>query len=436
VSFKALFATLNSRRFGKLWFAGGLVVVLIVTLVVMRSRSKAAAPTTSVPTATARRGEFLVIVSCRGELTADNTARVNAPVNVPNLQIVWLAPQGSAVKKGDPVVRFDASGTQRQLKEQEAALAQAQAALDQAVAEGRITTEQDKLDYATQKQAAEKARLEASKKDIVSEIQAKENLIDLGLAEEKVRVQQATMELNAASNRSKVGSLQSQRDKAKQQVDITRQRLAAMEVRAPAAGVISYLMNFSQGWMNAKPFKVGDNLWPGSAIAEIPDLGSLRLKGKVEEIDRGKLQLGQPVRVMLDPFPEKPFQGKLEEISPLTERTFEWPPSRSFRAFGSLGAPDDRLRPAMNGRMDVIVDRLKNAISVPAKAVFAHDGRPVVLVLAKEGLRSVRVEVLARNPDEVAISGINEGTQVALVDTLSLEKKKNAESKGFEVKAR
>jgi hypothetical protein len=432
----AILTALRRHRFGKRWFAGGLLLVLIVTLAVMHSRSKAAAPTTSVPTATARRGEFLVIISCRGELTADKTARINAPVNVPNLQIVWLAPQGSAVRNGDPVVRFDASGTQRQLKEQEAALAQAQASLDQAIAEGKITTEQDKLDLAAQRQAAEKARLEASKKDIVSDIQAQENVIDLGLAQEKVRVQQATMELNAASNRSKVGSLQSQRNKAKELVDVTRQRLASMEVRAPAAGVVSYLMNFSQGWMNAKPFKVGDNLWPGSAIAEIPDLGSLRLKGKVEEIDRGKLQLGQDVRVMLDPFPEKPFAGKLEAISPLTEQTFEWPPSRSFRAFGSLGARDDRLRPAMNGRMDVIVDRLHNVISVPAKAVFAHDGRPVVLVPAKEGLRSVRVEVLARNPDEVAIAGIEPGTQVALVDTLSLEKKKNRESKGFEVKAR
>jgi hypothetical protein len=68
--------------------------------------------------------------------------------------------------------------------------------------------------------------------------------------------------------------------------------------------------------------------------------------------------------------------------------------------------------------------------------VFAHDGRPVVLVPAKEGLRSVRVEILARNPDEVAIAGVEAGTQVALVDTLSLEKKKSSESKGFEVKAR
>jgi multidrug efflux pump subunit AcrA (membrane-fusion protein) len=144
----------------------------------------------------------------------------------------------------------------------------------------------------------------------------------------------------------------------------------------------------------------------------------------------------QQARVLLDPFPEKTFIGKLESISPLAEATFEWPPSRTFRVMASLGAPDDRLRPGMNGRMDVVVDRIPDAISVPAKAVFARDGRPIVLVPGKEGLRRVRVEVLARNPDEVAIHGIEAGTQVALVDALSAGQNKQSEGQGFEVKAR
>ena len=64
----AILTALRRRRFGKRWFAGGLLLVLIVTLAVMHSRSKAAAPTTSVPTATARRGEFQVIVTSRAPL--------------------------------------------------------------------------------------------------------------------------------------------------------------------------------------------------------------------------------------------------------------------------------------------------------------------------------------------------------------------------------
>src|SRR5271157_1257411 len=243
------------RRHASGWLAGGFVLVLAGLLAFVFLRPGAATPSSTVPTATARRGEFLVIVTCRGELVADRFVQLNAPLNVPNLQIVWLAPQGSAVKAGDPIVRFDASTAERQLKEQEAALKQAQASLDQAVAEGHIKAEQDKLELAALKQAAEKARLEASKKEILSAIQGEENRIDLGLAEEKVRVQQATVELNLASSRSSIASLESQRNKARTEAEVTRGRLAKMELRTPAAGIVNLLMNQSQGWMNAKPFK-------------------------------------------------------------------------------------------------------------------------------------------------------------------------------------
>ncbi|MEO5952042.1 MAG: membrane-fusion-like protein, partial [Chloroflexia bacterium] len=87
---------------------------------------------------------------------------------------------------------------------------------------------------------------------------------------------------------------------------------------------------------------------------------------------------------------------------------------------------DGRLRPGMNGRLDIIVDRLQNAISVPAKAIFARNGKPVVLVVSDRGLQPVTVEVQARNPDEVAIKGIPAGTKVALMDALkeAAEKKR------------
>jgi multidrug efflux pump subunit AcrA (membrane-fusion protein) len=74
--------------------------------------------------------------------------------------------------------------------------------------------------------------------------------------------------------------------------------------------------------------------------------------------------------------------------------------------------------------MDIIVDRIPDAVSVPSKAVFARDGKPVVLVPGKDGVRPVSIELLARNPDEVAVRGIEAGTQVALVDNLRDDAKK------------
>jgi multidrug efflux pump subunit AcrA (membrane-fusion protein) len=382
---------------------------------VYRLRQVQAAGT--LPTAPARQGDFSVIVRCRGELKAIRSVQIVAPVNVPSLRIVWQAPPGSPVKAGDPVVRFDPSSTQQQLHEKEAALKQAQATLDQASADARITAEQDHRDLSTSKYDVEKAKMEASKAEIVSALQGEESRIDLGLAEQKLRVQEATVDLHDTSYRARIASLTRVRDQAQADVDLTNSRLSKMELKTPLSGVVMYMQNNSQGWMNAKPFQVGDQVWPGGVVAEIPDLTSLEMEGKVEEIDRGRIAVGQEMRVHIDSLPELAMPADLAAISPLTEQSFdEWPPTSSFRAYGHIRQPDPRLRPAMNGNMDVIVNRVANAISIPAKAVFTRNGKPIVYVADKGGYRAVAVELLARNPDEVAVKGIPAGTMVTLVE--------------------
>src|SRR6185436_13514091 len=125
----------------------------------------------------------------------------------------------------------------------------------------------------------ERAKLEVSKAEIVSALQAEESKIELGLAEQKMGLEQAKGKLNDTSNEAKVASLQRARDKAKDELELTEYRLSQMELEAPITGLINYMPNNSQGWMNAKPFKVGDQVWPGAAVAEIPDLETLEMGG-------------------------------------------------------------------------------------------------------------------------------------------------------------
>jgi HlyD family secretion protein len=386
-------------------------------------RQRIAQAASTLPTAPARKGEFLVIVQNRGELKARKSVQVAAPVNVQELRIVWLAAASAAVKEGDPVIRFDPSSVRQTLQEMEAALKQAQATLDQAVAQSGVDGEQDKLDLATASYDVEKARLEVSKAEVVSALQGETSRVDLGLAEQKLSVQRAAANLNTASGQAKIASLTRARDKARDEVALTRHRLELMELKAPSAGVIHYLPNYSQGWMNAKPFKVGDQVWPGSVIAEIPDLNTLEMEGKVDEIDRGRITVGNTVQVRIDSLPENTFAGKLAQLSPLTEMSWEWPPTSSFKGYASIDTPDARLRPGMNGRMEVVVNRIPNAISIPAKALFTRNGKPVVYVARAGKYEAREVEVLARNPDEVAIKGIAADTQVTTVEPGKKEQK-------------
>jgi len=371
---------------------------------------------TNLPTAPARRGEFRVIVRCRGELRARRSVQITAPVNVPELRIVWLAPVGSVVKAQEPVIRFDPSSASQQLQQKEAALTQAEAALAQAVSQARIALQQDKLDLAAAHYRLERAKLEASKAEVVSALDAEESRVELGLAETKLSVEQANVQLGRVSNEAKVASLTRARDKAREEVELTRYRLSQMELSAPLEGMVNYLPNYSQGWVNAKPFKVGDQAWPGAALAEIPDLNSLEMEGKIEEIDRGLIAAGQGVQVRIDSLPEIVFPGKLALLSPLTVMGWEWPPTRTFRGYANLERTDSRLRPGMNGAMDVVINRIPNAISIPAKALFTHGGKPIVYVASGGRYVPQGVEVLARNPDEIAVRGISEGARVTLVE--------------------
>lgn len=140
------------------------------------------------------------------------------------------------------------------------------------------------------------------------------------------------------------------------------------------------------------------------------------MEGKIDEIDRGRISAGQDVQVRIDSLPEIAFPAKLTLLSPLTVMAWEWPPTRTFRGFAKLDKSDSRLRPSMNGAMDVVINRIPVAISIPAKALFTRRGKPIVYVALKGRYTPVEVEVLARNPDEIAIRGIPEGSRVALVE--------------------
>jgi multidrug efflux pump subunit AcrA (membrane-fusion protein) len=375
------------------------------------------------PVASARKGEFLVIIRSRGDIKASRSVPIYAPV-VPNLTIAWMANAGEQIQEGQPVIRFDSSSAEQQLIQKEAALKQAQATLDQAAAQAQVTAQQDESDLADAKYNVEKARLQTLGNEFVGRIQAEQAKIDLGVAEQKLKVQEANGALHAASDKAKMASLGRQRDAAQADVDLTKKRIAQMEIRAPLTGFVVFVSNYNQGPVNATPFKVGDNVYSGMNLAEMPDMTSLVMDAKAEEIDRGHMAVGNRASVHVDALPELAIDAKITSISPLTELGVEWPPTRSFRAYAALTNPDPRLRPGMNGGMDIVVNRIADTISVPAKAVFTRAGKPIVYLADHGRYQATEVRLLARNPDEVAVSGIEANSLVSLVDPEKRDTKK------------
>jgi multidrug efflux pump subunit AcrA (membrane-fusion protein) len=408
---------LGSRARARLRFWAGFLFFLALVAGASYGiyRYRQAQPAAILPSAPARQGDFLVLIRCRGELKAERSVPVYTP-KVPNLRISWMTPPGEGVKQGDTIVKFDSSSAEQTLMQKEAALRQAQATLDQALAQSKITSEQDKTDLADAGFTVERSRLEASKQEIVSRLQGEASKIDYGVAQQKLKVQEATVDLHAASDRSRIASLTRVRDQAQSDVDLTKARIAQMELKSPISGFLIFQSNYAQGWVNAKPYKIGDNVYAGMVLAEMPDLSTLQMDGKVEEIDRGRISADQEVKVRVDSLPELTLNAFIRQISLLAEAGNEFPRVRNFRAYAAIPNPDPRLRPGMNGGMDIIVNRIPNAISIPSKALFTRAGKPIVYVAENGRYRAASVEVLARNPDEIAVTGIRPGAMVTLVD--------------------
>ena len=270
--------------------------------------------------------------------------------------------------------------------QKEAALRQAQATLDQALAQAKITAEQDKTDLADASFTVERARLEASKQDIVSRLQGEISQIDLRrLAEQKLKVQQATVALHATSDQL-AHRLPHPPPRPGHSPTSTSPNRASPRWNSsrPIAGFLVFQSNYSQGWMNAKPFKVGDNVYAGMVLAEMPDLTTLQMDAKVEEIDRGRIAASQEVKVRVDSLPELTLNANIKQISLLAEASNEFPPTRSFRAYAAIAKPDPRLRPGMNGGMDIIDQPHPQRHQHPGQSAL-HPRRQALVYVADTG---------------------------------------------------
>jgi hypothetical protein len=73
----------------------------------------------------------------------------------------------------------------------------------------------------------------------------------------------------------------------------------------------------------------------------------------------------------------------------------------------------------MNGTLDIVTRRIAGATIIPAKALFTRNGKPTVHLVEDDGYRTVEVEILARNSDEIAVKGVESDARVTLVDPLA-----------------
>jgi len=374
--------------------------------------------TATVSTAMVARKDFVDTLEIKGEIKALRSKIIAGPYSAGDLQIVTLVANSAKVKQGDVLVQFDPTTMQQKLAQDQSSVKSAEAEIDQSRAAARLKEEQDVTDVMNAKYDAEKARMDASKQEILSVIEGEQAKLKVVDAEETLKAAEAKLKADRASAAADLASKEEKLSQTKFQVQQDERSLSSLTIRAPLDGVVA-LQNHWQPQGGPTPFKPGDRAWPGVAIAELPDPSSLKISARVEEAERGQLKVGQTTEVHVDAVPDRSLEGKVDVISPTASLDFNggWPIPRNFSVDVALSQTDPRLAPGMGATVRVAVAKIPDGIVIPASAVFRKAGRNVAYVQRGSKFEETPVEVSRRNTEEVLLAkGLQPGERIALKD--------------------
>jgi multidrug efflux pump subunit AcrA (membrane-fusion protein) len=381
-----------------------------------------------VPVAKVRRAEFIIAVRTRGELKSVTSTILTAP-QVPDPRIVRIAESGKPVRAGDIIVEFDAAQEEQNLLERNTTVRTVDSEIVQTKASHRMVSEQDGMNLMTAEYNLERSKLDASKAEVVSEIEGAKSRIDVGISEGELSQVKSVLNAHDTTQKADLDRLAQRKDKVLRDVARAKGYLSKMVIRAPQDGIVNILPNFrAQGSFGSSPppFKEGDRAWTGAAIAEIPDLSNMRIELKLDEVDRGKLQLNQTVRVRIDAIPDRELVGQLDWISPIAQVQYKGfgLSEKTFPARATLKQLDPRLRPGMSSTAEIVIESEPERLLLPVRASFMHNGKPAVYVQKGDKFEIRQIEVGKRNDtDMVVVSGVNEGEVVALENPIEAAKR-------------
>ncbi len=383
----------------------------------VRSEPPAPAPSPA-GQAAARRADVEDVFLLSGELEAVHSTSIVTPRSEGELQIRWMAEDGATVDEGDKVVEFDASRLIQGLEERRLKVRQAEIDL-----EGKERTAAAEAER--RRVAVEKAEVERDKTRIDANVpralqpavdwQKKQNTFhELEAAFEKARLDE---EAYRVTGRADVAVARVAVEKARRELTSSERLLASMSTLAPKSGVF-LVGNFWQ-WGPEGPRKLqpGDTVWPGYPVATIPDPSEMQVAATLTEVDHGRIAPGMKARCILDTYPDRIFQGRVEDVGAVAAEEsggFRPPGARAgFSVRVSLDRADPLMRPGLSVRVEVVRRRWPRALVVPRRAARDEGAHLVVERASGSGARTVPVE--ACTPlDCVVPSGLEEGDRVLL----------------------
>ena len=283
-----------------------------------------------------------------GELAAINSVSFVIPRfgrRWGEMKIIGLLNHGSIVNKGDSVVQLDPADINKYILDRESSLETQLAALEKLYIEqenkrqeneSRIRSELASFDL--KKIELEATRFESDRAQEIKKLEFEQATITL---EKEKRV----LEISDKINESNLRIQEIRVEQIKKDIEEAKSIIPLLTLRTPVSGVFQIATERRGG--SRSIYKIGDNIYAGNNLANVPELEFMKVYTQVNETDFLKISIDQKVAVRLDALPKVVFDGKVTYIGKLCREKERNSRQKVFDVEVEILKPDDRLKPGM-----------------------------------------------------------------------------------------
>ena len=305
-----------------------------------------------------------------GQVRAPDAEGIYAPMSDSSPVVLrFLAPEGSEVKPGDPLVRIDPGSSLASQETLQSQIAQTRARVAKELAELAVKELDAELAFVDAQAALAKAKVDAAiPADYIARIDADRHQGEFERAQREIVLKQGELAAARAATRRRRDDAALEIAKLETDLRFAAANIAAAEQRADGRGVVVYAFN---PWTGQR-YEEGASVNSGSLIGEVIQEGSLSVRVHALEPDRRGLALGQALELQFDAIPGRPVTGRVSAISGAPQAKADWGAGRYFLVDVDLPAKHGLpLRPGMSARLLATLD------SAPATTTTPAAGKPV-----------------------------------------------------------
>jgi multidrug efflux pump subunit AcrA (membrane-fusion protein) len=367
------------------------------------------------PSTKVRRGRVTISVTARGELQGGNTEMIVVPpTGADSTAITSLREPGEMVEAGDVVVEFDTTLQEYNLREAQADLAEAEQMVIQAQANSQAGDEENHYALLSAQSDVKLAALEVRTNKVQPALVARQNDIALDAASGRLRQAEQNLANKTANTTAGVAIQQANLGKATVTAEMNRKIIEGMSVKAKTSGYVNIQPNTNVNmWYSGMTFQslqLGDTVYSGMAVAQIPDMKNWEVSARIGELDRGHLAVEQKVSLTVVALPGKSFAGRVKTVSGTTGSPWD----RHFECRITLDQPAPEMRPGMTSNMLITAESLDDVLWIPSQALYESDGKTFVYKQTPKGFMPHDVTLLNRSESQAVVKGLDEGDVVAM----------------------